>query len=96
MKKEKDEIEKFVKSISDKNYVQQFAILMSELRNDADSFIERDEKISAKFAWKSVSNIESFIISYLNRLIHGLASVSKKLHVAFGVNLGMEQVGLKL
>jgi NADH dehydrogenase/NADH:ubiquinone oxidoreductase subunit G len=95
MKEEKKKIEEFVKSISDQNYEQQFAILMSELHNDADSFIERNEKISAKFAWKSVNNIESFIVSYLNRLIHGLTSVSKKLKVAFGVNLGMEQLGLK-
>jgi hypothetical protein len=94
MKTKKKEIEEFVKSIFEKNYEQQFAILMSELRNDADSFIERNEKISAKFAWKSVNNIESFIVSYLNRLIHSLTSVSKELKVAFGVNL--EMGGLKL
>ena len=92
MKTKKKEIEEFVKSIFEKNYEQQIAILMSELHNDADSFIERNEKISAKFAWKSVNNIESFIVSYLNRLIHGLTSVSKELKVAFGVNLGLGEV----
>jgi hypothetical protein len=94
IKEEKKEIEDFVNKISTKNYEQQIANMMNELHNDADSFIERDEKISAKFAWKSVNNVENFIVSYLNQLIHGLAYVSKRLKVAFGVNLEMGDLTL--
>jgi hypothetical protein len=57
MAEEKKEIEKFLESISDKNYKQQIAILKNELDNEEDGFIERKERISAKFALKSVNNI---------------------------------------
>jgi hypothetical protein len=81
MAEEREEIEEFLKKISNKNYKQQIAILKNEFHNEEDGFIERKERISAKFAWKSVNNIENFIVQYLNRLIHGLTSVSKRLNV---------------
>ncbi len=81
VKKEKEKINNFTKEIFEKNYKQQIMILLNEFHNEEDGFIERNEKILAKFAWKSVNNIENFIVSYLNRLIHGLASVSEKLKV---------------
>jgi hypothetical protein len=81
VKEEKEKIKDFTKEIFEKNYKQQIMILLNEFHNEEDGFIERNERILAKFAWKSVNNIENFIVSYLNRLIHGLASVSEKLKV---------------
>ncbi len=57
MKAEKEKIEEFVKTIFERNYKQQIEILLNEFSNDEDGFIERKERISAKFAWKSVNNI---------------------------------------
>jgi hypothetical protein len=90
MKEEKEKIEEFVKSVFEKNYKQQIEILLNEFSNDEDGFIERKERVSAKFAWKSVKNIESFIVIYLNRLIHGATTVSQKLKVILDLNLVMD------
>jgi hypothetical protein len=57
MKAEKVKIEEFVKTIFQRNYKQQIEILLNEFSNDEDGFIERKERISAEFAWKSVNNI---------------------------------------
>lgn len=81
MKEEKIKIDEFVKSVFVKNYKQQIEIMLNEFSNDEDGFIERKERVSAKFALKSVNNIEKFIVSYLSRLIHGLTTVSEKLKV---------------
>ncbi len=87
MKEEKEKIEKFVKLIFEKNYKQQIEIFFNQFTSEEDGFIEMKERVSAKFAWKSVNSIESFIISYLNRLIHGLTTVSDKLEVNSCYNL---------
>ncbi len=98
VKVEKDKITDFTKEIFEKNYKQQIMILLNEFHNEEDGFIERNEKILAKFAWKSVNNIENFIVSYLNRLIHGLASVSEKLkvNVRFYLEINVWKVTLEL
>lgn len=41
--------------------------------------MERIEKACGKFAFKTVNNLHSYITLYLNRLMHGLLTVSKTL-----------------
>jgi hypothetical protein len=53
-------------------------MLENELTNDAENYIEKYERIAGKFACKIINSIESFIIDYLNMLIHSLINVSKK------------------
>ena len=53
-------------------------MLKNELENTDSLYIEKYQRIAGKFACKIVNNIESFIIDYLNRLIHGLTAVSEK------------------
>lgn len=40
-------------------------------------FFDDTEKVSAKYACKVVKNLHTYIITYLNKLIHGLLKVSK-------------------
>ena len=40
-------------------------------------YIDREERISGLVACKLVNNLESFIIDYLNSLIHGLLRAAK-------------------
>ena len=42
--------------------------------------IDEVERICGKFACKVVQNLHSYIIAYLNRLIHGLCKVSKEFY----------------
>lgn len=44
---------------------------------DGADYIDEGEKISGKFCSKVVKNLHSYIIAYLNRLIHGLLKVAK-------------------
>jgi len=38
--------------------------------------IDKIENVTGKFSCKVVNNLENYIVIYLNRLIHGLKSVS--------------------
>ena len=78
---EKQEIETFMKEILTNNFDQQTQLLKQELNeNDGFYHIDRIEKVCGKFATKTVSNLHSYIVIYLNRLIHGLLKVSKQLY----------------
>jgi hypothetical protein len=56
----------------------QSELLMRKLISAEFNQIERYERISAQLSIDIVNNLHSYIISYLNRLIHGLLKVFKK------------------
>lgn len=60
------------------NYEMQSKILQNEIQTKGDEFIDPIEKISGKFSYKVVKNLHTYIITYLNRLIHGLLKASKE------------------
>lgn len=77
---EKSKIEQFMAEIQENNFDQQTQLLKQELfENDGFYHVEKFEKVCGKFATKTVNNLHSYIVLYLNRLIHGLLSVSKEL-----------------
>ena len=55
-------------------------MLQNELSREDNIYIDREERISGLVACKVVNNLESFIIDYLNSLIHGLLRVAKDSH----------------
>ena len=56
----------------------QSKILEMEIKGeDGGDYIDEGEKISGKFCSKIVKNLHSYIIDFLNRLIHGLLKVGK-------------------
>jgi hypothetical protein len=67
-----------MKNIQEINYKQQVELLENEIENTDCLYLDKIQRTSGKFACKIVNNAESFIVGYLNRLIHGLANVSKK------------------
>jgi hypothetical protein len=70
-----------MKDIQANNFDQQTQLLRQELNeNDGFCHIDKIEKVCGKFATKTVSNLHSYIVIYLNRLIHGLLKVSKQLY----------------
>ena len=60
------------------NYFMQSELLFHELKAVKSNEIERYEGIAAKYSIDIVNNLHSYIITYLNRLIHGLLSVAQK------------------
>ena len=80
IEQEKISIEEFMSTISRNNYEQQADLLMRELEPDGFTHVEKYEKACGKFAYKTVNNLHRYIILYLNRIIHGLLTVSKKLY----------------
>lgn len=67
--------------IQENNFDQQTQLLRQELfENDGFYHVEKFEKVCGKFATKTVNNLHSYIVLYLNRLIHGLLTVSKELY----------------
>jgi hypothetical protein len=49
---------------------------MKNLQEDGITSIPKYEKATGKFATQTIKNLHSYIILYLNRLIHGLLTVS--------------------
>ena len=80
IEQEKFHIEEFMKGIESNNYDQQAQLLLRELERDGFTHVERYEKACGKFAVKTVNNLHRYIVLYLNRIIHGLLTVSKKLY----------------
>ena len=60
------------------NYEMQSSILQHELNFKGDEFIDQVEKASGKLSYKVVKNLHTYIITYLNKLIHGLFKASKE------------------
>jgi hypothetical protein len=57
----------------------QASVLQAEFERQGDEHIDKIEKISGKFSHKVVKNLHSHIITYLNKLIHGLLKAAKEL-----------------
>ena len=67
--------------LCDNNYEMQSKIMKFQIDGeDSGEFIDENEKISGKFCSKVVKNLHSYIIAYLNRLVHGLLKVSKEFY----------------
>jgi hypothetical protein len=77
---EKVKIESFMKEVIENNFDQQSKLLLRELERDGFTHIEKYEKACGKFAYKIVNNLHSYIVLYLNRIIHGLLTTSKELY----------------
>ena len=83
IEEEKLRIEDFMKEIQENNFDQQTQLLKQELfEKDGAYHIDRIEKVCGKFACKTVDNLHSYIVLYLNRIIHGLLTVAKELYEA--------------
>jgi hypothetical protein len=81
IKKEKVKLKEMTDKIRKINYAQQEKLLKNELLSQEEIvYIDRGERISGVIACKVVNNLESFIIDYLNSLIHGLLRVAKTVH----------------
>ena len=80
MKEEKVKIKKYMENIEKNLYQQEFKILKSELLSKEAPFLNRYERVCSKFSIKLVNNLKNCVVIYLNRLIHGLMSVSNTLH----------------
>lgn len=80
IEEEKIEIEKFVEELFENNYDQQAVHIFRSVLSTGFTNVEKIEKASGVFAVSIVNNLHSYIILYLNRLIHGLLKVSKKFY----------------
>jgi len=45
------------------------------------------EKVCGKFTVKIVNNLHTYVLTYLNRLIHGLMTVAFKFHKTFTLSV---------
>lgn len=80
IEEEKIEIEKFVEQIFENNYDQQAVHLFRSLKGNYFTHVDRIEKAAGVFTINIVNNLHSYILLYLNRLIHGLLRVSKRVY----------------
>lgn len=80
MEKEKKRIDAFMKEVTEHNFDQQSLLLLKELEDDGFTHVEKIERACGKYAIKTVNNLHFYITLYLNRVIHGLLTVSKQLY----------------
>ena len=78
IKEEKRRIEEELGELASNNYFMQSQLLMRKLQAEEFTQIEKYERIASQFSIDIVNNLHSYIITYLNRLIHGLLSVLKE------------------
>mgnify|MGYP000934344076 CR=1 FL=1 len=64
----------------DNNYDQQSIHLFRSLKGNFITYVEKYEKSAGIFTVNVVNNLHSYILLYLNRLIHGLLKVSKRVY----------------
>ena len=69
-------------SVQTNLYEQEFKILQSQLLSKEAPFLNRFQRVCGKFSTKVVNNLKNCVVVYLNRLIHGLMSVSDTLYKA--------------
>jgi hypothetical protein len=74
---EKKKILEFKKKIDSHYNHQEASMMLKYLEEDTINFIPKMEKAYGMFASHMVQNLHSYIVLYLNRLIHGILSVSK-------------------
>ena len=75
---EKRRIEEELGELASNNYFMQSQLLMRKLQAEEFTQIEKYERIASQFSIDIDNNLHSYIITYLNRLIHGLLSVAQK------------------
>ena len=75
---EKKKILEFKNKLDSHYNHQEATILLKYLEEDTINFIPKLEKAHGMFASHMVKNLHSYIVLYLNRLIHGILSVSKE------------------
>jgi hypothetical protein len=80
MAAEKVNVVAFMKDLQKNAFHQQSSLLLKNLAEDDVNFIPRMEKAYGKFSIQMVKHLHSYIILYLNRLIHGLLIVSNKFY----------------
>jgi hypothetical protein len=80
IEEEKLEIEKFMEQIFANNYDQQAIHCFRALKGNFFNHVEKYEKASGIFTVNIVNNLHSYILLYLNRLVHGLLKVSKRVY----------------
>jgi len=68
---------KFKSFLDETSYNQQSFLLLKSFSEDVVKFIPKMEQAYGIFATQIVKSLHTYIILYLNRLIHGLLSVSK-------------------
>lgn len=76
LKKERVSIENFMKDLLTNFYGQQSMQMKHYLEDEDNTHIERLERAFGKHSYQTVSSLHNYIIVYLNRLIHGLMTVS--------------------
>jgi hypothetical protein len=80
MAAEKVNVLAFMKDLQKNAFHQQSSLLFKNLIEDDVNFIPRMEKAYGKFSIQMVKHLHSYIVLYLNRLIHGLLTVAKKFY----------------
>lgn len=69
-----------MQELAENNFQMMPDILAREMEQKGDEHVDEVEKVSGKFSVKVVNNLHSYIIGFLNRLIHGLMKVAKQMH----------------
>jgi hypothetical protein len=80
VEEEKLEIERFMEQVFSNNYDQQAIHCFRSLKGNSFSHVEKYEKAAGIFTVNIVNNLHSYILLYLNRLLHGLLKVSKRVY----------------
>ena len=80
MAKEKANINEYMAELIENNYYMQANLLARELELRGTEEMDEIERICGKFSSRVVDNLHSYIIAYLNRLIHGLCRVSRQFY----------------
>ena len=65
-----------MEELFDNNYMLQSDLMKRELYTSRCNSIDKYELTAAKYSLDIVNNLHSYTIKYLNRLIHGLLTVS--------------------
>ena len=73
-------MEKYLAQIFVNNYDQQAAHLFRSLRGSHFTHVETIEKAAGVFTYNIANNLHSYVLLYLNRLIHGLLKVARRVY----------------
>lgn len=72
-----------MKKINENNYKMQELLLdrkRADYFEEGHEFIEEMEWATSIFSLDMIKNFQNYVVSYLNRLIHGLLNVSKRFY----------------
>jgi len=81
MRREEIEIQRYLKSAAKENYDLQVRLIRKELKRASRPLDGLElEEVCGRYSIEMLNSLHSHLIGYLNRLIHGLASVSKRFY----------------